>query len=130
LPLHFRIDREAEIVWTWAEGTVTADDLVEHARALTKTPDRPRWELADFSDRAEIPVATETVRAVAGLLSREDVNRPGSRLALVAGNEAMFGMLRLFEAYREHSNVEICVFRDREEALRWLADRPPAGDVR
>lgn len=122
MPLRFRIDDEAGLVITTAEGRVSAEDLLAHARELALTPNRPHRELVDFSDRVEITVPTEAVRQMAAFLANEDVNIPDSRLALVAKTDAVFGMMRVFQAHREHSNVAIRVFRDRDEALRWLTE--------
>ncbi|MDJ0869099.1 MAG: hypothetical protein QNK03_23525 [Myxococcota bacterium] len=120
MPLRFRIDLDADLVLTTAEGIVSGEDLTDHARKLADTPNRPLRELVDFSDRDEVTVPTETVRQMASLLSERDQNTPGSRVALVAKTDAIFGMMRLFEAHREHPHVTLRVFRDREEALRWL----------
>lgn len=120
MPFRFHIDQEADLVLTIAEGDVTAEDLIAHARALARTPDRPLHELVDFSDRVDVTIPTEVVRNMAEFLSQEDGNPPGSRLAMVAKTDAIFGMLRLFEAHREHSNVALRVFRNRDEAFDWL----------
>ncbi|MBW2397174.1 MAG: hypothetical protein JRG95_23235 [Deltaproteobacteria bacterium] len=121
MPLHFRIDEEAGLVITTAEGRVSAEDLVAHARELAKTPNRPLRELVDFSETVEITLPTEAVSDAARFLRDEDQNAAGSRVAMVAKADAVFGMMRLFEAYRAHSGVLIRVFRNRDDALRWLA---------
>ncbi|MBW2241509.1 MAG: hypothetical protein JRH01_05940 [Deltaproteobacteria bacterium] len=121
MPLHFRIDEEAGLVITTAEGRVSAEDLVAHARELAKTPNRPLRELVDFSETVEITLPTEAVSDAAMFLRDEDQNAAGSRVAMVAKADAVFGMMRLFEAYRAHSGVLIRVFRNRDDALRWLA---------
>ena len=120
MPLRFWIDHEKDLVVTTAEGEVTAADLMDHARALAATPDRPTRELVDLSERAEIPVPTDAVRQMARFLADADANTPGSRVALVAKTDALYGMLRLYQAHREHPSVAMQVFRDRAAALRWL----------
>ena len=120
MPLRFLIDSDAELVLTTAEGEVTTEDLMAHARELASTPNRPLQELVDLSDRAEITIDTDAVRQVAEYLNEADDNTPGSRLAMVAKTDAIFGLLRIFEAHREHSNLTIRIFRDRSEAFDWL----------
>jgi hypothetical protein len=124
MPLRFRIDHAADLVITTAEGRVSVEELHAHARELARTPNRPLRELVDFSDCVEISVPTEAVRLTAKSLSDDDENAPGSRVAMVANADAVFGMLRLFRVHREHSDVAITVFRDRDEALRWLTGEP------
>ncbi len=120
MPLVFVIDRERDVVWTRARGEVCEDDLVGHAAALAAEPTRPQRELVDFSDRSELTVSTSSVRATGEFLRAHDVSLPGSKVAMVAGSEAVFGMLRLYQAHREADGVAIRVFRDRGEALAWL----------
>ncbi len=120
MPLRFRIDTDANLVITTAEGEVTAEDLAEHARALAAHPDRPLFELVDFSDRVDVTISPDVVRSAAFFLAEHDANAPGARLAFVAKSDVIYGMTRLFQANRSHPNVAIEVFRDRDEALRWL----------
>ena len=43
-----------------------------------------------------------------------------SRVAYVASNDLAFGLLRMFEVFREQDHYKTGVFRDEQEALRWL----------
>ena len=124
MPLRFEIDEDMGLVRTTAEGVVTAQDLIDHAKALSARRNRPLAELVDFSDRAEVTVPIEVVREIGTLLRTADENRPGGRLALVARSDVVYGMLRVFQAHRTHESVEIRAYRDREEALRWLLEVP------
>ena len=44
---------------------------------------------------------------------------PGS-LALVAPKDAVYGLLRMFQALSEGQNLDVQVFRTIEEAVEWL----------
>ncbi len=132
MPLSFEIYEDLDVVITTAEGLVTSEDLADHAAALINQPNRPLRELTDFSDRVEITVSVDSVRDAGTRLQYEDTNPPGSKLAMVARTEALYGLLRLFQAHREHPNVEVLITRDRNEAVRWLGFDPatfPASKV-
>jgi len=46
--------------------------------------------------------------------------QPDSRLAIVAGGDEFFGLGRMYELLRGDSKVEVHVFRQLDEAERWL----------
>ena len=43
------------------------------------------------------------------------------RSAILVGNQAQFGMARMFQTLNDHPAVEVEIFRDRNEAVAWLA---------
>ncbi len=61
--------------------------------------------------------------------ARADVDphlpQPDSKLAIVASSDEFFGLGRMYEMLRGNSKVEIHVFRQLDEAERWL--ELPAG---
>ena len=44
-------------------------------------------------------------------------------MAICAGTDLMFGLVRVFEGYLDETEWEIAVHRDRDEALQWLQGR-------
>ena len=123
MPIRYQIDVARRLVVTTVQGEVSAEDLRLHAEAMASDPRRnvPLDELVELSCATESPVASQTLREFARLMRAEDHNTPGTRLAFVAPATAAFGMVRMFEAYREHPSFEIRVFRDGADAQRWLA---------
>jgi hypothetical protein len=97
---------------------VTDDDVFEHRRLLRNDPqfDPNFRQLADFSEITANLVATSTVQET----SREHYFSPGTRRAFVARDDAVFGMLRMFELHAESIGQMIEVFRDRHAAEAWL----------
>ena len=124
MPLRFRIDGERDLVVTTADGLVTGGDLQEHALKLTSTPNRPLRELVDLSGACKTNVSAKAVQRMATWLAEREEDRPGSMLALVAGSESIYGMLRMFEAYRDRPHLSTRVFRDTGDAMSWLEQSP------
>ena len=123
MPLRFEVLDDPGVVLTTAHGDVTPSDLDAHARALAASPDRPALELVDFTGIGTVvldDVGMDSIRRMAEALRRADADRPGSRLAMVADDEAVFGILRLYAAHREDESIDIAVFRVRDDAIRWL----------
>ena len=50
----------------------------------------------------------------------KDIPMPSGMVAIVAPDNLAFGLLRMYEAYREEDRVKQCVFRTEEEAIDWL----------
>lgn len=126
MPLHFVIDETIGLVTTTAVGDVAAVDLLEHATKLAAVPNRPTRELVDFTDRSGGSPPLDSVRTMAEFLKEHDASEPGTKLALAASDDEVFGTLRVFEAHREEAALELKVFRTRDEALRWLGIDPAA----
>lgn len=120
MPLTFDVDHDAGIVFTQADGLVTPEDLRRHVERLAATQGRPPLELADFSDQVHITVPPDAVRNAAWTLSDTDTPQPNSRLALVGRSDAVYAVLRLFQAHRDVEGLEIEVFRERDAAMAWL----------
>ena len=109
---------------TTAVAPFEPEDLIAHAKRLVTTPDRPQRELVDFRGHDDPVFDMESVRAVADFLRTADAEAPGGMLALVANVDSVYGTLRLFAAHRDHESLRINVFRELDEALRWLGVDP------
>lgn len=118
MPASYRIDAERRIIFSKAQGTLTADDLLEHHRRLTSDPgfDRTFNQLWDFSAVEVDDVPTETIR----MLARQRSFDAGARRAMVGSTDVQYGLLRMFEIQKEGAAEEIRVFRDLGEARAWL----------
>lgn len=97
---------------------MTDEDVFEHRHLLRNDPlfDPTFSQLADFSEITENLVATSTVQH----MSRDQIFLPGTKRAFVARDDAIFGMLRMFELHAESIGQVIEVFRDRRAAEAWL----------
>ncbi len=122
--MQFSIDERLGLTVTTVVGNLTPEDLLAHATRLAATPDRPPRELVDFTDYAAWPFSLDAVRTMGEFLRDNDSNEDGGQLALVGSDDEVFGAFRVFEAHRDHSALTIKVFRDRDEALRWLGIDP------
>jgi hypothetical protein len=80
--------------------------------------------LFDVRHSASIAGRTATeVRAMADFIAA-NAERFGRRIALVAGSDAAFGLMRLGAVTVEQKGVDVRVFRDIADAEGWLAEQP------
>ena len=122
MALEIKVNREADLVLVTGSPPLQPQDLTDHVEELLQIPNRPSRELVDLRGHIDPLVDMESVRKVAESLRHADSSDrlPRGQLALVADTHALYGTLRLFAAHREHESIEINVFRDIEDALRWL----------
>jgi len=76
--------------------------------------------LIDFRNAVGRDVTTQGVRALA---AESLVLSPDSRRALVVPSDLGFGMGRMYQMLREGQGGQINVFRDIDEARRWVTRR-------
>ena len=110
---------EGVVVGT-ASGTLTLKEIREAAAVVWRDVEGPRirmlWDLRD----AQFTLSSSEVRAVAEFAK---LNSPFSdlRMAFVVARDLEFGLIRMFEVFRDNGKARTAVFRDRQEALAWLA---------
>jgi hypothetical protein len=125
----YRINRELGFIETHCTGEVTFDEVLCHFQQLEAEPSLPgRLDvLLDLDGTTTLPESgqlLEVTRAVDRLKAKVQ----WGACAIVASRDALFGMSRMFEVFAEGLFVRISVFREREDAERWLAGtRSPAA---
>jgi hypothetical protein len=81
-------------------------------------------ELVDMTGVEQIiDPTTEGIRTLADLSASMDT-KSSSKFAIVAPQNLAFGLGRMYEIYRslnEQTTKRVAVFRERAEALKWLA---------
>jgi NAD(P)-dependent dehydrogenase (short-subunit alcohol dehydrogenase family) len=128
MTVHYRIDASINRITTRAFGEVTIDEVLQHFDELSADPSyEPDLDvLLDLIDCKTLANADEIRTAAARVTADLSTLRFG-RLAIVVASEALFGMLRMFHSFSESAFSEAQIFRDRDEALKWLDDFGPTG---
>jgi hypothetical protein len=126
MAITYEIDEDAGIATVTASGSIgQAEDLECFRALLADRAYRPGMGLLlDYRERESV-ATTEQVKqfVAAGEKLREAFGDP--RIAVVVSGDVAFGMARMYSALAEESSVPTSVFRDLEEAMRWLAGEPP-----
>lgn len=128
MPVTYTIDTKLRLVSFIASGDVTAAELLEYQNRLTRDPDfNPAFrQLADFSQATSASVSSDDVRALA---TRNAFDRSARRCVVVPTAE-LFGLARMFQAFRELSGgkEQLHIFKERKEALDWLFSERDGAD--
>ena len=133
MALHYQFEKNRRLVLITGVGVIGPDEIVANREALLSDPDFDRSfdALVDFTQVPETSLNSDALRT----LSREPLFSRASRIAVVttlpSANMTLFGMARLYETYREVSNMgdHLRVFRTLEDAREWLGvDEPPSQE--
>ncbi len=122
MPVTYQVDLESSLIHTRCTGDVTFAEVLAHFRELEADPGVPAGVdvQLDLSEMRSLP-ETGQLRAVAGRLERLKPRVKWGAFAIVAGRDALFGMIRVFQVIAEEHFADSAVFRDRDEAQLWLA---------
>ena len=129
MPITYRIDADKKTIRTKAVGYVTLQEVIDHFRALEHDPQCP--ERPDvFLDLSEVDSLPETpqISTVVNELKRIRAKRRFDACAILATNDALFGMMRMFEVLAENFFTVTRTFRIATEAEAWLASQQSLGE--
>jgi len=103
-----------------AHGPLNLEKICESAVAIWKHVKGPRIRILWDLRAARFKLSTNDVRSLAEFIKQH--SPPGDlRTAFVVSTVLEFGLVRMFEVLRETASARTMVFRDKEQALEWLA---------
>lgn len=118
MAMSYKIDQERRLVITRGWGVLAAADLADVTSQILLDPrfDPTYRSLGDLRDVTEITVDTfETAHTAATPLFTA-----GTRRAIVATSDAVYGMARMFASFAARSGQDVQVFRDLQLAEEFL----------
>jgi hypothetical protein len=124
MALTYLIDRARGIVRSRGVGVITTRELQDfYSRLLTD-----RWFDSKYRSLGDLREVTEVAVDAFGLAEAAAVPvfAEGTRCALVATGDAVYGMARAYASYNERMGRTIRVFRAMDLAEAWL-DEPPGN---
>jgi predicted component of type VI protein secretion system len=124
LPTSYVIDAKRRLVYSRAWGVFSAAEMDEHRRAVATDPafDPSFAQLGDLREVVRFDIETAILRREA----TETIFAPTARRALVASSDVGYGLSRVYGAHAELAQQSIRVFREIEDAERWLGVSHPA----
>jgi len=119
MPAEYKIDKVLGIVFSLAHGTLSDDEAYSHQDKLRNDPDfDPSFsQLADFTKVAKVDLSTDGIHH----LARRNPFGGGSKRAFVAPMDLMYGLARMFQILTDDHPDELTVFRDMQEARKYLS---------
>jgi hypothetical protein len=119
MPITYVIDRFRQRMFTHASGLVTFRDVNCHLDHEERDRGLDLPELVDARG-ARTDLNSEQVRRLVQRAVRLMRTMPLGRTAIVADDDTLFGMARMYSILAEHDGIFVDVFRDIESAEQWL----------
>ena len=117
MPWRYDLDPETGILILEVSGPLGDEDLLEIAEAVVPYADSASGLLADLLQADGKQVSAQGVR----VLGRwEEVFPSEFRVAILVPSDLGYGMARMFSTHREAKGESVRVFRELDEARRWL----------
>lgn len=131
MPIDYWVDSANGILVTKVAGRMKDREMVGYMKRLTGDTTWPSG-MNGFVDARDLEDFEVTARGFekARVLGAAGEHRfAGSRWAIVANQDVVFGMTRMYELKMDSQTFEIRVFREPGPALEWLdvEPRPPLG---
>lgn len=122
MPIDYSVDREHDLLVCIASGTVTNQAILSLARGLVDSPTYRTGMngLVDLRPIEDLVVDADAIGDVVELATRMEHRFEGSRWAVIADRDALFGLTRWYELRREAQAYDVKGFRDAPEAYAWL----------
>ena len=118
MPITYEIDPARGVVFTTFQGVVTKEDALALFESLRGDPAfQPGFkQLVDTRGTTRHDMTAADMRMVA-LCSAFDEK---ACRAIVAAQDIIFGMYRMYETIRDGKSGQVRVYRNMEDALHWL----------
>ena len=129
MTISYSIDNRLGGVFTTATGCLTDEELLEDNRKLTVDPEFRSGliELMDARSVTDLKITPEGIEHLVMQDAADAERLENYRLAMVVSKDAAFGLARMYETMTQHNMPNVKVFRDMNDARRWLG--LPAEDV-
>jgi hypothetical protein len=122
MPTKLTIEPQLRMVYSSYYGDMTTTDLVQHIAAIRTHPkfDPNFDELIDATEVKSFDVPSDDVRELA---SHESPFHPHAKRVLVAPQDLVFGLGRMFQTFGSERRPHFIVVRTMDEAYRRLGRR-------
>ncbi len=126
MPIDVRyLDDGIGVSWL-GRGIVTGQDLIDASEETFAPEERlkqVRYALVDLTQIEGVSISPADIRKKATLDGRASSVAPNAVVALVAAEDLMFGLARIWDAYVDGLSWETMVFRSVAEAESWIQER-------
>lgn len=109
------------------QGIVTEEELFDAFKQyLTQDQEKfskYRYSLSDYTAAKKLEISTQKVRQIAECCVRSSIVNPKAIVAVVADQDFIYALARMWEILSDGVRWETMVFRNREEAEAWIKKR-------
>lgn len=124
MAIRTQVDAARRLVLAEIVGEFSLDDILGAIDASVADPAfRPGFDVLSDHVRTARPIAVDELRRMTEHL-RSIPAMAGARWAVVVGQPASYGMMRMLSVLAERIPIEVAIFETLEEAEHWLRGPP------
>jgi len=120
--IHYELDESTGRALVTMTGDIGDEEAIVWFEGFLEAL-RGRKSIAGVVDTRgleRLDVWSEAVSLISQLAEDNEAVFAGTRWAIVAPGDAVYGMARMYAILRDRADYEIAVFRSMEEAMRWM----------
>jgi hypothetical protein len=123
MPIKFKLDQSKDLSIFLVEGPVTHDEVHAAIKRFYESTYPPPTKniLWDLRSASVNEIGYEEAQELAFFATSSDHRKEIGRTAIVASEDVVFGVSRMFGAFINDNAVTFEVFRDFDEAYKWVA---------
>lgn len=119
MPITFERDTDTKIVIATCSGVLGLKEAQAGASQFWGRPESGRVPVVWDFRSAVLRISAAEIHSLAEFILSSQPTPPPPKVAFVTGRDVDFGLVRMFEVYRQHPETEVQVFRDYDKALAW-----------
>jgi hypothetical protein len=122
MPISFHLDPRRDTVLVRGTGTLSLDEVLRLLDDLAVAGPQIRGKngVIDAAHATDTQMTFDSIRRISDRVSQmEDLFR-NTRWAVVAPDDALFGVARMYETLRSGGPFEVRVFRSASDAEAWV----------
>ena len=123
MPFKYEIIESKKLLYAKATGKVTFSELMNHLDEVCQDPKykAPMKKLVDYRQIKEMDISMDEQESFAEKKASLNELFSGEKCAIVAPSNFGFALARVHAGLSESSNRYTSIFRDFNEALKWLS---------
>jgi hypothetical protein len=125
MPLSITYNEDGGI-FVRGEGVITGSEIKEINNIIYESPEKIEkitYQLGDFTDVTDISVSITEIQELAIKDQKAFEVNPNMFIALVAKDDLIFGLSRMWEAFSYKPTFETMVFKKMDDAQKWISER-------
>ena len=128
MPAEHDIDIQARLLITTWEGVAIDIDFIEAIKKYQQDIQgqkdyRDFNEVVDLTNVTVMKLTIDGLKKISSVASTTDQNRSSTKLAIIVLSNLVYGIAKIYQAYRSFSNnskKELRVFKNKNDAFEWV----------
>lgn len=107
-------------------GVLTSNDISTVNKVIYESADKIRkiaYQLCDYTEIDQIDISSDEIRMLASQDENAAKINPKMIIAVVGKEDIVFGLSRMWQAYTDETSFETNVFRNIEDARKWISEK-------